>query len=350
MAQTKIRISGKEKMQLFGNLGTMLKAGIPILEAVKALLEESGGSTEKVLEVIKNDLQSGRVLHESLERFPESFNKVTVSLIKASEESGTLETTLKDVRDNLQREMEFGDKVKSAMMYPAFVLVVFVGVMAAMLIFVMPRISQVFTRLKMDLPLATRLMMAASDLIMNHAIIVGSALVFFAILVAVFYRFNRRLVLNTIFSLPFLSGLMREIDLTKFARSLYMLLASGLPIVTALELAEDVVVKKDLRKLLVSAREKVVSGDKLATGLRSDKKIISGVIIKLIEVGERTGSLDQSMKDVTEMLDYRVTKRLEKATALLEPIMLVLVGLSVGAMMIAIIGPIYGLISDVTPN
>ncbi len=350
MKAERTRVSAKERMQFFGNLSTMLKAGIPILEAVSSLQEETKGGVRKVLETIREDLQAGRVLHQSLKKYPESFDKVTVSLIKASEEAGTLERTLRDVRDNLQREMEFSDKVKSALMYPAFVLVVFFGVMIAMMVFVMPRISQVFTRLKMDLPLPTRLLMAASDALMNHYILIGSILAVLLIFTIAFYHFKRRLVLNTIFSVPFLSGIIREIDLTKYTRSLHLLLSSGVPIISALQLAEDVVIKKDLQKILMSAREKVMSGEKLASGLRSDKKIISGVVIKLVEVGERTGSLDESMKDVTEMLDYRVSKRLEKATALLEPIMLVFVGLAVGAMMMSIIGPIYGLISDVSPN
>lgn len=350
MNPERIRVPGKERMQFFGNLSTMLKAGIPILEAVSSLQEETKGGVKKVLETIKEDLQAGRVLHESLKKYPESFDKVTVSLIKASEEAGTLERTLRDVRDNLQREMEFSDKVKSALMYPAFVLVVFFGVMIAMMVFVMPRISQVFSRLKMDLPLPTRILMAASDALMNHYILIGAIFAVLIIITIVFYHFKRRLVLNTVFSLPFLSGIIREIDLTKYTRSLHLLLSSGVPIITALQLAEDVVIKQDLYKVLVGARERVMSGEKLASGLKSDNKIISGVVIKLVEVGERTGSLDESMKDVTEMLDYRVSKRLEKATALLEPIMLVFVGLAVGAMMLSIIGPIYGLISDVSPN
>lgn len=350
MEISKVKISGKEKMQLFGNLSTMLKAGVPIMGAVKSLLEESKGSTEKVLTAVRENLKAGRVLHESLQRFPKSFDTVTISLIKASEEAGTLETTLRDVRDNIQREIEFADKIKSALMYPAFVIVVFFGVMLAMLIFVMPRISQVFRRLKMDLPLPTKIMMYASEALLNHSLLVIGGLTVLVILIVIFYRVNRKLVLNTFFSFPFLSGMMREIDLTKFTRSLSLLLASGLPILTALELAEDVVIKKDLKNLLSAARKKVETGEKLATGLRSGQGLVSGVVVKLIEVGESTGSLDQSMKDVTDMMDYRVSRKLEKATALLEPIMLVVVAMAVGSMMIAIIGPIYGLISDVTPN
>lgn len=350
MKKNRVRVSAKEKMQIFGNLSTMLRSGIPILESVDALLEETKGNSAKVLETIKEDLQAGRVINESLAKYPESFNKVTVNLIKAAEEAGTLEIALKDLQNSIQKEMEFTDKVRSSLMYPAFVLVVFVAMMIVMLVMVIPKMSQVFRRMKMELPLATRIMFAASDGLINHYLIVIGVLVVVIGAIGIFYHFNRRTVANIIFSLPILSGLMREIDLARFTRSMALLLGSGIPIVSALDLAGDVVVKNDLQKLLLNAKEKLKGGDKLAKGLKSDKKLISGVLIKLIEVGERTGTLDQSMKEVAIMMDYEVTKRIEKTTALLEPLMLVAVGLSVGAVMITIIGPIYGLISSVSPT
>jgi len=350
MNQNRVRVSVKDKMQLFGNLSTMLKAGIPILESVEALLEETKGNTQQVLETIKEDLQAGKIINESLAKYPESFDKVTVNLIKAAEEAGTLEVALRDLQESLKKEMEFSDKVKSSLMYPAFVLVVFIGMMIVMMVMVIPKMSQVFRRMKMDLPLATRIMFAASDGLMNHYWIVIGVIATLLVGIGLFYHFNRRLVANIIFSLPVLSSLMRDIDLTKFTRSISLLLGSGIPIVKALELTEDTIIKKDLRELLVNARERIKAGDKFTTGLRTEKQLISGVLIKLIEVGERTGTLDSSMKDVATMMDYEVTKRLQKATSLLEPLMLVFVGLSVGGVMITIIGPIYGLISSVSPS
>ncbi len=350
MKQARLRVPVKEKMQLFGNLSTMLRAGIPILESVEALLEETKGNSMQVLETIKEDLQAGRVINESLAKFPETFDQVTINLVKAAEEAGTLETALKDLQNSIQKEMEFADKVKSSLMYPAFVLIVFIGMMIVMLVMVIPKMSQVFRRMKMDLPLATRIMFAASDGLMNHYLIVIGVLVAVIGAIAVFYHFNRRTVANILFSLPILSGLMREIDLARFTRSMALLLGSGIPIVAALELAGEVVLKNDLQKLLLDAKEKIKAGEKFAKGLKTDKKLISGVLIKLIEVGERTGTLDQSMKEVAAMMDYEVTKRIEKTTSLLEPLMLVVVGLSVGGVMITIIGPIYGLISSVSPT
>lgn len=347
MKESSIRISGNEKMQLMGNLATMLAAGIPILETVDSLLEESKGNQTKVLTTLKNDLNEGNLIHTSFARFPQSFDKVTVNLIKAAEKAGNLETVLKDIKDNIRKDMEFSDKVKSAMMYPIFVMLIFIGVMVMMLVVVIPKIAQVFTRLKMDLPLATKVLIVSSNaLVKNPVISISVCVAIVAIFIALF-RFKRQWITNVIFSLPFLSGIMRQIDLTRFSRSFSLLLDSGLPILIAIDLSKEVILKNDLKKLITEARDKVESGKQFSDGLGSEQKIMSGMVVKLIEVGERTGSLNQSMKDISESLNYEVTKRLETATALLEPIMLVGVGLAVGAMMLSIIGPIYGLISSV---
>lgn len=347
MKESSIKISGNEKMQLMGNLATMLAAGIPILETVDSLLEESKGNQVKVLTTLKTDLNEGNQIHTSLARFPRSFDKVTVNLVKAAEKAGTLETVLTDIKENIRKDMEFSDKVKSAMMYPAFVLMIFVGVMLMMLVVVMPKIAQVFTRLKMELPLATKVLIYASNTLVKNPVTSVSVVMIVLLALAALFRFKRQWMANVIFSLPFLSGIMRLIDLTRFSRSLSLLLESGLPILTAIDLAKDVILKKDLRDLITESRDKVESGKQFSEGLKTKKKIMPGMIIKLIEVGEKTGSLNQSMKDIAESLDYEVTKSLETATAMLEPIMLVAVGAAVGAMMLSIIGPIYGLISNV---
>ena len=343
-----LRISAKDRMQLMGNISTMLKAGIPILEVIESLLEEIKGPTQKVLQTIKADLQAGRMIHESLAKYPASFNKVTISLIKAAEEAGNLEVALKDVQDGIKSEMEFTDKIKSAMVYPIFVLLVFVGVLVMMLVVVMPKVSQVFGRLNMKLPLATKLLIAASDAVTGHYMIAIGIVVGLIVFFALFFKYKRNMLANLLFSLPVLAKMVRQIDLTRFARNMSLLLGSGLPIVTALDLAEDVIVKKDLFQLVVAARGKITSGMTLAEGLRSPNHLISGIVIKLIDVGERTGTLQQAMKDVTEMLDYEVSKSIKTATTLLEPIMLVFVGITVGGMMMSIIAPMYGMISSVS--
>jgi type II secretory pathway component PulF len=342
-----ISLSATEKISLISNLATMLSAGIPILEAVNSLIEESKGNPKLVLETLREDLIEGKRVYSCLSRFPQTFDKVAVNIIRASEEAGTLDIALQDLKENIKKEIEFGDKVKSAMVYPMFIMVVFVGVMLMILIVVIPKISIVFSRLKVNLPLPTRLMIALSDLMLKNTLyfVGGTALAVLAIVII--YKKEKKFLLNILSSFPLISHLVREIDLTRFTRSLHLLLSSGIPITDALALSGDVVVKRDIARVIARARDMVTSGKRLSEGFRGSKGTIPLIMVKLIEAGEKTGSLDKSMQDVSEYLDYQVSGTLKTLTALLEPIMLVVVGIAVGGMMMAIIAPIYGLIGQI---
>jgi type IV pilus assembly protein PilC len=144
-----------------------------------------------------------------------------------------------------------------------------------------------------------------------------------------------------------LSSLMREIDLTRFSRSLALLINSGVPITTSLELTQDVVMSKDIGKIILDSKNLVLSGGKLSEGFRKNKRAIPGVMVKIIEAGEKSGTLDKAMQDISDYMDYNVTNNLKTATALLEPAILVLVGVFIGGIMLSIIAPIYNLIGQI---
>lgn len=340
-------LSTTDKLTFLSNFATMLGAGISILEAVDSLLEDAKGNQKKVLTALREDLVQGKHVYESFSRFPQVFDKVTVSILKASEEAGTLDSTLKDLKENIKKDTEFLDKVKSAMIYPLVIGIVFLGVLIMILVVVIPKISTVFSRLKVNLPLPTKIMIFVSNIVLKYTIplMIGIAIIIFGLIML--YRFKKRFILNVIFSLPLISDLIKQIDLVRFARSLHYLLTSGIPIVSALELCEYVVLRKDISAVIVKTKDMIVSGKKFSEGLRSTKGKIPTIMIKIIEAGEKTGSLDKSLQDISEYLDYQVSTTLKTLTVLLEPIMLVIVGIGVGGMMLAIIGPIYNLIGEV---
>jgi type II secretory pathway component PulF len=226
-------------------------------------------------------------------------------------------------------------------------MIVFAGVLLMILTFVVPKISVVFSRLRVDLPLPTRILIFLSNLIVSHTVelFVGVAVVGAGLYII--YKKQRDLILNGIYSFPLISTLVGEMDITRFSRSLHLLLASGLPITTALDLAKDVVIRRKTAEIIRDSREMVFAGKSLSEGFRAGKGYIPSIMIKLMESGEKTGSLEKSMQDISEYFDYQVTTTLKTLTALLEPVLLVFVGFAVGGMMLAIIAPIYGLISQV---
>lgn len=345
--EERLYLSGSDKIGLVSNLETMLSAGIPILDAVDSLHSDAKGNVKKILESMHNDLIEGKPVNATFARYPRVFDTVTVSLVKASEEAGTLAQILKDLKDSYKKEAEFADKIKSALAYPILILIIFALVLLMILIVVIPKIATVFSRLTIELPLPTKILIAASNLLIQQTIPVVATIAGLVAVSFVIYRRNRGLLLTPLFSLPFISDLVRKIDLARFSHSMHLLLGSGLPLTDSLLLAENVVLRKDIAAVIRKARETVMSGEQLAVGFRKHQKLIPSIIVKLIEVGDKTGTLDKSMADVSEYMDYEVTNTLKSITILLEPIMLVFVGAAVGGMMLAIIAPIYGLIGQV---
>lgn len=342
-----ISLPTKEKIALIDNLATMLAAGISILETVDSLIEDSKGNQKKLLQVVRQDLTQGKQLHISFARFPRVFDKVTIHIIKAAEEAGTLDETLQDIKTHIQKEMEFLDKVKSAMVYPLVIFFVFVVVLLLILVFVIPKMAGVFTRMNVELPLPTQILIFLSNLIVHNTILLTAGFIALIGGTIFMYKKNKRLVLGVFFSLPLIENLIKQIDITRFTRSMALLLGSGLTVTNALELCEEVVLRRDMQKMIRHTHTTVMAGKRISEGIRDAKGLMPMLVIKLIEAGERTGSLDKSMQNTSEHMDYEVQRTLALLTTLLEPLMLVFIGFVVGGMMLSIIAPIYNIIGQI---
>ncbi len=342
-----ISLSQSEKISFISNLSTMLSSGIPILDAVSNLLDDAKGNQKKVLETLRDDLTQGHQVNYTFARFPKIFDKVMVNVVRASEMAGTLDVTLKDLRDDIRKQNEFNDKIRSALIYPIFIILVFILVLVVNLVFVIPKVAVVFSNLKVPLPLPTKILIFVSDILTKNTVPFLFGLMAVTVVAIYIFSQQKKFFLNIFYSLPGISDLVKLIDVTRFSRSLHLLLRSGLSIVRALELTEDIVSSKKTRNIIQKSKELILSGKTFSDGLRSGKGYLPSIMIKLIETGEKTGTLDKSLSDISEYFDYEVSNLLKTLTALLEPIMLVFVGIVVGGLMLALITPIYGLISQV---
>lgn len=347
MNPTRIQLPANIKLNMLSNFVTMLKAGIPIVTVVETLLEEAKGGEKIILTQVQQDLMAGKNLADAFSLFPKSFDKVIVNLLRVAEQSGTLELTLTDLVKTVRKDIEFMDKVKGALFYPMIVMVVFAGVFVMILTVVMPKISQVFSRMSVDLPLATRLMIAASELLTTRWPFIVAGLVTLILIIIVLFKTQRQAFTRFMLSAPGINVLAKQIDVTRFSRSMHLLLTSGVPIVEALTLAGGVVFTQQVKIAVEKGVESAGSGSPFSAGLRIKHSPFPAMMTKLIEVGEQTGTLDKAMQDVSEHMEYQVEKTLGKLAMMLEPIMLVFVGVAVGGMMMSIIGPIYGMIGQV---
>jgi type II secretory pathway component PulF len=346
----RIVISDTDKLNFISNLATMLSAGIPIMAAIRSLGEDMHGNVKKILDQMYDDLMNGKKIYQSFAEYPYVFDEVTINMIKASEQAGTLAVVLSDLKDQIKKDIAFKRKIRSALTYPILVLCVFFAVLFMILVVVIPKITTVFTQLKVTLPLPTKILMYSSNFLLHNTIFFLAGISLLAVGIFFFYRLQKKRVITFLGRLPLIATLVRYIDLLRFSRSMYLLMNSGITIINALELCEEVVVSKDVKLALLSIKQSILNGKAFSFSLKQHKKIFPGTMIELVKAGEQTGTLDESMRDIAEYLDYKVSDTLQFLTALIEPIMLVLVALLVGGMMVAIIGPIYGLIGQIAPH
>lgn len=343
-----INLSSQERLNLISNLGTMLSAGIPILDAVDSGLKEARGNPKKILEKLKEDLKEGKTIAESFAASPGAFDPITTSLIKSAEESGTLDITLKDLVVSYKKEMEFSEKVRAALVYPALVIIVFLGVLLLILGFVIPRIAVVFARLNVPLPLPTKILIFLSDILLQSTVWVILVVVIIAILAILLYKTQKKELINFFYSLPLLSKLALEIDFARFTHNLSLLLKAGIPITESLELCRSIVARRDVESLIKQSKDAVDAGKKLSDGFASNTKhIVPESMMRITEAGEKSGTLEKSMQDLSDYFETRVENSLKTVTTLLEPILLVVIGLFVGILMLSIVSPIYQLIGQI---
>lgn len=337
----------QEKLALISGLGTMLAAGIPVLEAVETLKTDSKGNSRKFLNILESSLNEGKAISVAMAKMPKAFDPVTINIMHAAEEAGTLDETLKDLEVSMKKDMAFRDQLRASMTYPIFIFVIFLGVLLLILGFVIPRVAKVFNGLRVELPATTKAMISASDFLLNnYKPLIVAAFVLIACMIILF-RLKRRAMTNILLQLPLLNHLGREIDLARFTRSMALLLKAGVPIGEALKLSRAVVVKKEIVRMVDHMEQAIDQGKPLSEGLQKSKRIVPTLMLRLVETAERSGSLEASMQNLSEHFQTRVSQRLQTIATLIEPIMIVVVGLLVGGMMLSIIAPIYGLIGKV---
>lgn len=346
----KLHLKGRERLSLYSDLATMLTAGIPLLDAVEALETDARGSMHDVLRVLHVSLTNGQPLSSALERLPNSFSAIDINLIRAAEAGGTLEETLHDIVTTTKKEIAFSEQLRTTMIYPIFVMVIFLAIVVLMLTFVIPRISSVFLTMHVHIPFMTRVMFQLSAIFLHHWLFVVAGFVGLIVLSVIIVKQNRRRIIRLLLKLPVLRTLGKNIDFTRFCRSFGLLMHAGVPVVEALELSERVVQKEEIIQIVRAMKWNVESGKPLSSGLRKAQGVVPPLMTRSIETAEKSGTLEETMQNLTDYFDEQVNGSLKALGSLVEPALLVLVGLMVGGLMITIIAPIYNLISQINPK
>lgn len=345
-----------EKATLFRYLATMVSAGLSLPDALEVYSEDSQyPQLKQILHKTQERLQQGKSLSEAFAKYPELFDVTTNAIIKSGELSGNLTTSLNYLAKQLYSEYQLKQKVKGAMMYPVIIVGAMGGVGMLLIFFVLPKIAPIFLQMDINLPLFSRVILKGGLFVSNHSIIVLSLL--FGTLGATGFMLTRKqgriIVLKIISLIPAIKHLLNQLDLARFCRTLATLLSSGVPIGNALLIVMKSLSQIKYTELSDQFQKEVQKGRPLSDIMRGHSKLFPNMVSRMVATGEKTGSIDNMLSELADHYEKEIDSTLNNFTSILEPVLLLLVGIGVGIMVLAVIAPIYSLvggIESVTPG
>jgi len=342
-----IKVSEKASFCRF--IAVMLRSGLSLPEAVEIIKQESENKRmQKILSDIAFQTRKGSTISSVLSGYKDDFDPVFLTMVKAGEESGTLEQSFDYLSRQLYANYELTQKVKNSMMYPAVIFVSMVGVGLLMLLFVLPKISSVFTKLNIPLPFFTTAILNFGNFVGKNTplVLVVIALVGFLAFLIFFFKKTRNAIFHLTIKFPLLRKIAIKVDVARFSRTLSTLLRSGVQITTALNVSADTLSQPNLKKKAKEFATGVSKGESLSSVLSSVKGTFPLVVIQTIKAGEKTGRLDEVLEEMAGFYENEVENDLKRLTSLLEPIMMLIIGVAVGAMVILVIAPIYSIVGS----
>jgi type IV pilus assembly protein PilC len=342
------RVKTDELVMLTRNLSAMLKAGLPLSRALSVIERQSTNPRLKGIMVrLKEGINKGDPFNVSLKAFPETFSPLYVAMVRAGEESGGLVSALQTISFQLERSSNLKKKIKGAMIYPAIVISVMILIGVLMMIYVVPTLTSTFTKMNIELPAATRMIIGISDFLSNHGLL---ALLGFVVFVVSFIAMGRthigRRSLHFIYiHLPVIGNLVKQTNSAYTARTLSSLLSSGVDVIGAIRITEDVLQNVYYKEVLREAVIQVEKGSPLSETFITHQKLYPILVGEMISVGEETGQISQMLAELAAFYENEVEQKTKDLSTIIEPILMVTIGGGVGFFALAMIAPIYS-VSD----
>ncbi len=340
------RIKRKDIVYFSRQLAIMFQSKVPLVESFRTLAKQTKNETfkEKIMDIAQ-EIEGGVQLSKALGKYPKIFSKFYISMVKSGEASGKLTDVFNYLADHLEREHYFHGKLVGALVYPAFILFVFVVVVGIIITFVIPQLASVLTQTEQELPWITEVVISASNFLRERGWIVILALVLFGF---VAYRLiktkaGKRFFDNYLIKMPLLGTFLKKLYLARFALNLSTLISGGLPIVQSLEITGNVVGNSVFEEIIYHTRDEVRKGETMSSVLRRYPGVISPLFLQMIVVGEKTGGLENTLSNVVDFYQKDIDRGLDEFVKLIEPILIIVLGLVVGGLMIAVLMPIYSI-------
>jgi type IV pilus assembly protein PilC len=344
------RVPQSQKLFFVEHLRVMLKAGISLASAMKTLALQADNRTfrEILLDIYKN-IEKGNNFSNSLANYPRVFDDLFVNMIRAGEATGKLEDALERLYIQIKKNYELKSKIKGALIYPTIILIAMVVIGIGVIVFVIPRVAPLFTEVGATLPLATRILITISEFIVNHGVF--SAIAAIVLIAAVVQLMNNKTARHyfdlALLKLPIISPIIKKINLALFARTLSSLIKTDIPIVQTFQITSHVMSNEVYRDAIAQSAEKIKKGIAIKDAIKKYPELFSPVVLQMIAVGEETGSLDIILDELASFYEEEVSQIMNNLPSIIEPIIILLLGIGVAWIAIAVIMPIYSLAEQI---
>ena len=342
------KVSNKDIVILSRQMSTLFEAQVSALRVFKLIGTETENPIlrENLLQVV-DDLQGGASISAALSKPPSIFSDFYVNMVKAGEESGHIDQTFSYLADYLDRNYEVSSKAKNALIYPAFVIFTFMAVMVLMFTVIVPKIGAIIKDSAQEVPIYTKIVFWVSDLFVNNWVLMLIALIV-GIAGIVWYgrtKEGKRWISNTRLYVPYVGDLYRKLYLSRFSDNMSTMVLSGIPMLKALEVTSSIIENQIYKEILDESAIKVKAGQALSSAL-SDKREIPNILVQMVRVGEETGELGNILKTMSKFYQREVMNAVDTLVGMIEPVMIVSLGVGVGILLASVLMPIYNIASS----
>lgn len=341
------KVSEKELVLFTRQFSTMIDAGLPLVQCLDILGKQADNKVfSKIIIEVKKDVEGGSTFAEALRKYPKIFDDLYVNLVQAGEIGGVLDTTFARLAGYIEKARSLKGKVKSAMIYPSAILFVAISVVIFLMIFVIPVFAEMFQDFGGTLPWPTQFVIGLSNFIKSYILFAIPVLIAG---VFVFKQYNRtesgqRVVDRNLLRVPVLGAVLQKAAIARFARTLSTLLGSGVPIIDSLDITARTAGNKVLEEAVLASISSVKEGQTLATPL-AKYRVFPPMVVQMVEIGDVTGELDTLLSKIADFYEEEVDRAVEALTAMLEPMMMVFLGVVLGFIIVAMYLPIFKMAS-----
>jgi type IV pilus assembly protein PilC len=344
------KVSVSEQILMTKNLSGMIKAGLSLSRALSVLKKQTKNhKLDEILVSVSNDINSGETFSAALTKFPAVFSKLFTSMVRAGEESGNLSGALSDIGINLEKSHSLNKKVKGALIYPGVIMSAMVVVGVLMFAFVVPTLAGTFKELGVTLPTSTRVIIFVGNFFSNHLIL--TFVIISAAFASIFFLFRAKFMARyidfVVMRTPVISRLVQEINTARTARTISSLLSSGVSIVRAVEITEDVVQNVFYKKVLREAREAIEKGAPFSGVFEANTKLYPVMMAEMVAVGEETGKLADMLLQIALFYEEEIENKTKNLSTIIEPVLMIFIGAGVGFFAISMISPLYSILGSI---